>query len=507
MRLLVGVLLSAAALAVPAVAHSQEVKIVRTAPAAGTIVLPLTSAADLDRIGGGLDPAVRTAVARGLAAAAFDYKPKSTLSLRGLGAYDRILVVGMGSGPLDAVALQNLGGTAAAEAGSGKAGVAIVAGGLPATAAADIALGYRLGSYRFDRYKSGAKPATAPLSIVAAGGDADASAHLADAVAFVRDLITEPANIVYPESFVDRTRKSFAGVGNVRIEALDVPAMEKLGMGAVLSVGKGSVRPPRLLVVEYRGGSGAPIVLAGKGITFDSGGISIKPGAGMARMKYDMSGAAAVTGAVLSLAKSKAPVNVVAIAALAENMPGGGATRPGDVVKTYNGKTIEIINTDAEGRVVLADAVAYGADRFTPAAVVDLATLTGAVRTALGDDYAGLFSRQDALADQLLAAGRAAGEPLWRLPVDPSHVEDMKSEIADIANSKEGGTAGASLGAAVIGSFVPETTPWAHLDIASVAWNESADPTVPKGAAGFGVRLLDRFVRDFKPLMGRTAGR
>jgi leucyl aminopeptidase len=274
--------------------------------------------------------------------------------------------------------------------------------------------------------------------------------------------------------------------------------MERLGMGSILSVGKGSARPPRMLVVDYRGATNAPLVaLAGKGITFDSGGISLKPGTGMWAMKGDMGGAAAVVGTAISLAKSQAPVNVVAIAALAENMPGGSASRPGDVVKAYNGRTIEILNTDAEGRLVLADAVAFAERVYKPAAIVDVATLTGAVTTALGDEYAGLFSRSDPLAAQLLAAGTATGEELWRLPLHRNYAMDMRSDIADIKNVVEGGAPGAGFGAHFIGYFI-ESTPWAHLDIASMDLRKGSLPTVPEGFSAFGVRLLDRFVRNFR---------
>jgi leucyl aminopeptidase len=376
--------------------------------------------------------------------------------------------------------------------------------------AAHLGIGAELGGYSFDRYKSEdpAKPKPAgrgaPLTIVAAEPGEAARRHgaegraLVDAVAFTRDLITEPANVVYPESFVERTREAFRGVRDVTIEVLDVPQMERLGMGAILSVGKGSARPPRMLVVRYAGSGAAPVVLAGKGITFDSGGISLKPGAGMWLMKDDMSGAAAVVGTVLSLARSRAPAHAIAIAALAENMPDGGASRPGDVVRAHNGKTIEILNTDAEGRLVLADAVSYAEKRFRPAAIVDVATLTGSVVGALGDEYAGLLTRSDGLADQLLAAGRTSGEELWRLPLHANYAKDMKSDIADIKNVVEGGGPGAGLGAHFIGYFVTDQTPWAHLDIAGTAWRSEMLPTVPKGAAGFGVRLLDRFVRDFR---------
>lgn len=470
-------------------------------PATGTLVLPLARAADLAAVGTSLDAAARDAVGRALSAAAFDYKARSSLSLHGIGGYDRLLIVGLGDKPPTPLDLRALGGITAREAGKDKA-VALVASQLPATAAADVVLGYRLGSYSFDTYKKPEKPAARAALTIVGSGDPEGAAAVADAVVFARDLVAEPANIIYPESFVERTRAAFAGVAGVRIEVLDVPAMEKLGMGAILSVGKGSVRPPRLLMVEYKG-AGAParpIVLPGKGITFDSGGISLKAGAGMWRMKNDMAGAASVVGGVLALAKARAPVNVVAIAALAENMPDGAASRPGDVVRAMNGKTIEIISTDAEGRLVLADALAYAEKRYDPAAIVDVATLTGAVGGALGNEYAGLFSRHDALAEQLLAAGKATGEELWRLPLHPNHLDDIKSDYADIRNSTEGNQPGASHGAVFIGHFADPATPWAHLDIAATAMSSEATPTVPKGAVGYGVQLLDRFVRDFRPV-------
>jgi len=274
--------------------------------------------------------------------------------------------------------------------------------------------------------------------------------------------------------------------------------MEKLGMGAILSVGQGSVRPPRMLVVEYKGpgATGRPLVVTGKGITFDTGGISIKPGANMWKMKDDMAGAGAAVGAVLSLAKSNAPVHVVAIAALAENMPSGSAARPGDVVRAHNGKTIERLNTDAEGRIVLADATAYAESRFKPAAIVNLATLTGAVGSALGDEYAGLFSRHDGLAAQVEAAGKATGEDVWRLPLHPSYAKDVESPIADIRDIGTGG-AGAGVGAYVIGFFAEPATPWAHLDIAAMAWADGDKALGPKGAQGYGVMLIDELARSF----------
>jgi leucyl aminopeptidase len=491
---------------------ARPIRFAAEAPQSGALVMPLASSADLAARGTMLDAASRAAVERALASAKFDYKAGSTLPLRGVGTWSQILIVGMGTGPLGAADLHDIGGTAVRETAAEEGPVTLAAAALSADAAAQFGAGAELGGYSFEKYKyvDPAKPRAAaldaPLTIVT-GEAAAAEARyrregqaLASAIAFTRDLINEPANVVYPESFVERTRAAFRGVPNVTIEVLDVPAMERLGMGAIVSVGKGSARPSRMLAVHYRGAGGQPVALAGKGITFDSGGISLKPGAGMWEMKGDMSGAAAVIGTALSLARARAPVNVVAIAALAENMPGGSATRPGDVVKAMNGRTIEILNTDAEGRLVLADAVAYAERQYRPAVIVDMATLTGSKVGALDDEYAGLFTRSDALAAQLTAAGEATGELLWRLPLHKNYAKDMKSDIADIKNVVEGGRPGASLGAHFIGSFVTDATPWAHLDIAGNEMSSKARPTGPEGAVGYGVRLLDRFVRDFRPV-------
>lgn len=514
-------LLAIATATVPADA-ARPVRFAAQAQQGGALVLPLASDADLATRGSLLDGATREAVTRALASAEFDYSANSTLTLRGIGPWSQIVIVGTGAGPLTPFQLQEIGGAAAAETASVTGPVTLLASGLGAgpDAAAQIAAGADLGSYTFEKYKyvDPAKTMPAgrndPLTIVTGNVSSAQAAYdrsgraVVGGVHFARDVINEPANVIYPESFVARAQEAFRGVSGARLQVLDVPAMERLGMGSILSVGKGSVRPPRMLIVEYRGASAPaqPVVLAGKGITFDSGGISLKPGNGMWEMKGDMSGAAAVVGAVLALAKQQAPVNVVAIAALAENMPGGSATRPGDVVKAFNGRTIEILNTDAEGRLVLADAVSYAESHYKPAAIVDLATLTGAKVSALGDEYAGLFTRHDALGQQLSAAGESTGELLWRLPLHANYAKDMKSDIADIKNVVEGGGPGAGLGAHFIGSFVTEATPWAHLDIAGNEIGSSTGPTVPEGAAGYGVRLLDRFVRDFRPVpAGGTA--
>ena len=477
-------------------------------PNEGSLVLPLANEADLATRGSFLSEAERGAIARAITAAEYKYGARAMLNLRGLGSWRRIVVIGTGETP-DLAAVQSV-GAAAARALLGEDGtVTVAAEGLSAEQVAELATGMGIGEYRSDLHDTIERAGgdMAPTTIAASTAAAAEPLYrrrgvaLIDAVTWTRDLSNEPANIVYPESFVERTRAAFAGVRGVTIEVLDVPAMERLGMGSILGVGRGSERPPRMLIVRYRGTGSAdnPVVMAGKGITFDSGGISIKPSANMGDMKMDMSGAASVTGAVLALARSEAPVHVVSIAALAENMPDGAAIRPGDVLRAMNGTTIEIISTDAEGRLVLADALSYADARLSPAAVVDVATLTGAIGTALGDDYSGLFTRHDALATQLLGAGDATGEAMWRMPIHPSYAEEAASTIADLKNGGSGGGGGASFGAYFIGEFISRSVPWAHIDMANEAWGPAND-VKPAGSAGWGVRMLERFVRDFQPV-------
>jgi len=492
-----------------AAALSRTVSFAESAAAAsGTLVLPLGSAADLGTRGAGLDDGTRLGVERAIASAGFGYRARQTLTLRGVGDWDRILIVGLGANP-DAGEVQESGAVAGRALISENGPITVLAGGLTADAASAFATGMGIGHYRSDLYRTSREAAATGGAVTIVSDTAGAAraafesrgAALVEAMTWARNISNEPPNIIYPETFVERARAAFAGIRGVTIEVLDVPAMERLGMGALLGVGRGSERPPRLLVIRYRGAGapeGDPIALVGKGITFDTGGISIKPNAGMGNMKMDMSGAASVTGAVLALARSGAPVNVVAVSALAENMPDGRAIRPSDVLTAMNGKTIEIVSTDAEGRLVLADALVWTERNLNPAVVVDVATLTGAVSGALGDDYAGLFSRHDALAEQLDAAGRATGERLWRLPLHPSYAQDTSSTIADIINSGAGG-AGAGTGAWFIGEFISRDIPWAHLDIANMAYGGPND-WKPAGSAGFGVRLLEQFVRDWRPI-------
>ena len=324
---------------------------------------------------------------------------------------------------------------------------------------------------------------------------ADDLSYVADGVFFARDMSSEPANLVWPQEFVERARAQFSGLDNVRIKVLDEDDMADLGMGAHLGVGQGSSRPPRLLIIEYTGGGdAAPVVLAGKGITFDTGGISLKSRENMWKMKGDLGGAGVVTGTVLAAARRGAPVNVVALVALAENMPSGTAIRPGDILTSMSGITIEISSTDAEGRLVLSDAVHYGQVNYQPDVLVSVATLTGSVGRALGDDYSGIFGRHEDLIHEFQAVAEAAGEPAWQLPLDQSHFKQIESKYADIVNGGVGDP-GASVGAAFIGSFIAEDQRWAHFDIAGVDYMEEDRPTIPTGYSGWGVRMLDEYLR------------
>ena len=473
-----------------------------SAPAKGVLVVLMADATlpSLDAVGVGAGE--RSAIEAAIASAKFEGKANATLSLRGIGAHSRILLVGTGTAPAP-LALAEAGGKAAQEVSSDAQPVAIT-GALRGAEGADVAYGFALGQYRFDRYKTVGNKAPPADAVTVVGGDAATARAsfagrqqpLADGVRLSRDLANEPANVIYPESFVAEVRKAFAGVPGVSIEVLDEAAMRRLGMGSIVGVGQGSPRGSRMLLLRYRGAGApdAPLALVGKGITFDSGGLSIKPSSGMGNMKGDMSGAASVVGAALSLAKSRAPVHVVAVAALAENMPDGNAQRPGDVVRTMSGKTIEMVNSDAEGRLVLADANEYVAQNYKPRAIVNIATLTGSIVGALSDQYAGLFARDEALATKLLAAGTTSGEELWRMPLHAKYAERVKSDIADVRNSGGDGP-GASLGAHFIGFFVDDAMPWAHLDIAGVNRSDKASPLVPAGMTGFGVRLLDQLAR------------
>ncbi|MEY4160683.1 MAG: hypothetical protein RLZZ136_1304 [Pseudomonadota bacterium] len=424
------------------------------------------------------------------------------------GAVIRLVLAGLGD-PKDASrrALVEKAGAAltAKYLTSGETALTIDCAGSDITAAetATLLLAARLRAFRHDTYRTTLtdeqKVSLAQITVINAPEGAEATwaieSALAAGVEFTRELVTEPANVLYPESFVSRCQARYAGTG-LEVTVLDEKQMAAEGMGALLGVGQGSARPPRLLVIRWNGaGDAQPTAFVGKGVTFDTGGISLKPGAGMEDMKWDMGGAGAVAGTMLTLALRKAKANVIAVCGLVENMPDGNAQRPGDVVTSMSGKTIEVINTDAEGRLVLSDALTWVQKHYSPSAIIDLATLTGAIIAALAHEYAGIFANDDDLADKLIAAGKGSGDQLWRFPMGPVYDKMIDSPIADMKNMGSR-YAGSITAAQFLLRFVDKGTPWAHLDIAGMVWADTPGATWGKGATGYGVRLLDRFVRD-----------
>ena len=359
-----------------------------------------------------------------------------------------------------------------------------------------------MASYKFDTYKTAPKTKTELSEIFVDGnGEADFAAlqSLYDGIAFGRDLMNEPPNVLNTAEFAKRLVE-LKELG-VEVTVFGEKEMEALGMGSFLGVGQGSTSESRVVVMNYKGGGDeAPLALVGKGLCFDSGGISIKPSGGMEEMKGDMGGAAAVSGAMKAIAGRKAKANVVGLVGLAENMPDGNAQRPGDIVKSMSGKTIEVLNTDAEGRLVLCDVLTYAQQTFKPKYVIDLATLTGAIIISLGHDYAGLFSNSDDLSGKITAAGDNCGEKVWRLPLGASYDKLLDSKIADMKNvnrSGPGSPAGSITAAQFLQRFIEEGTQWAHIDIAGTAWkNGNEDPREPSWATGYGVRLLDTLVKE-----------
>ncbi len=421
-------------------------------------------------------------------------------------AANRILLLGVGSG--SEADYERAGGALTARfLTSGVTAVTVdfaALGGAPTAravarfAAAAVQRGWRHDVYR-TKLADKQKPTLDTLTLANAPADSDSSWATLDAVTqgmeLTRTLVSEPPNIIYPESFVERCRH-LAELG-IEITVLDRADMEQLGMGALLGVAQGSRREARLLAMRWNGkGAGdVDVALVGKGVTFDTGGISIKPAAGMEDMKWDMGGAGAVAGAMKALALRKAKANVIGVCGLVENMPDGNAQRPGDVVTSMSGQTIEVINTDAEGRLVLCDAVTWVQRTHGPKTIVDLATLTGAMIIALGSEHGGLFANDDGLAEELLSAGRATGDHLWRFPLGDAYNKLIDSPIADMKNVGPRG-AGSITAAQFIQRFVDPGVRWAHLDIAGMVWADKPGPNYDKGATGYGVRLLDRYIRD-----------
>ncbi len=369
-------------------------------------------------------------------------------------------------------------------------------------AEAHIGLGAALKSYRFDKYftkeEAKDKPTLAKIKVLTvdvakaqkAYGPLDA---LYQGSVLTRNVVTEPGNIIHPESLANVCKE--LSKDGLKVEVLGEKAMEKLGMGSLLSVGDGSQRESQLVVMQWNGGKkdDKPLAFIGKGVTFDTGGISIKPAGGMEEMKWDMGGSGTVIGLMKTLALRKANVNVVGVVGLVENMPDGKATRPGDVVTSMSGQTIEVLNTDAEGRLVLADALWYTQDRFKPEFMIDLATLTGAIIVSLGNEHAGLFSNDDKISERLVKLGQTTGEKTWRFPLSDAYNKQIDSPIADMQNIGNAKGAGSITAAQFLQRFVNDT-PWVHLDIAGTAWTKEDKPTCSKGATAFGVKLLNEFV-------------
>ena len=461
-----------------------------------------------------LDKKSDGAVQRAVTAA--DYKAKARACVEILAPHglkiDRLVLIGApAASETTDCDWSHVGGVAYAQLAARRTQVAtLVLDGHATTAAlsAEIAMGAVLRSYCFKKYRTktgddnGDEAARTLTKLVIQTADPDAAraafVHqhaVAQGMCFARDLVNEPANMLGPVEFAERTR-ALTKLG-VEVEILDVPALEALKMGALLGVAMGSAKPARVVVMTWSGAKSKrakPVCFVGKGVTFDSGGISIKPAAGMEDMKGDMGGAACVTGLMYALAARKANVNAVGLIGLVENMVSGNAQRPGDIVTSMSGQTIEVLNTDAEGRLVLADVLWYAQERFKPKFIVDLATLTGAIMVALGKEYAGMFANDDELAKHLSAAGEATGEKVWRMPLARAYDKLIDSKNADMKNIA-GRHGGAITAAQFLQRFI-KGTPWAHLDVAGVAMDSNKTDINQGWASGWGVRLLDRLVAD-----------
>ncbi len=487
---------------------------------AANIIVPIIEGAKTQD---GLDKSLQKFIAHALKSnPQFTGKNGQSLSLTAPDSekIDRIFLLGLGKDKdLDGLAAEKAAGTfypVLAKAGIKDASLIVAPkqGGKnikPEDLAAHLANGLHLRSYNFDRYKSkddkkDKAPKFEKLTIIHTH-DANARAaykilaSVTDGIFQARDLVNMPPNDLYPEAYAKIIKDELKPLG-VDVEILDDKKMAKMGMGAILAVGKGSERKPRMVIMRWNGNAkksdkkpaDAPIAFVGKGVTFDTGGISLKPGAGMDEMKMDMGGSACVVGLMKTLAIRQSKANVVGVVGLAENMPSHNAYRPGDILTSYSGKTIEVLNTDAEGRLVLADCLTHVQKEFKPKFIVDLATLTGAMMVALGHEYCGTFVNKDGFWTEMENASKVSGEKLWRMPLDEVWSKEVESEVADIQNLGKSRYAGACTAAAFLGHFIDKDRTWAHMDIAGTAWRKSDQPTVPKFGSGFGVRVLNELV-------------
>jgi leucyl aminopeptidase len=495
-------------------AEPAEIKFAKLAePTSGSAVLLTDQGLKLGPVSAALAEKAGGAFARAAAASKFDGKAMKTLQLLAPSGMELDRLTFGGLGDLRKLTPQDwlkLGGAIAGAAGGESKTTVLLekpsGRGVTAEEAASVALGIALRSYSFDRYKTkkkkdngddGPKPRRYTLAVPdprAALRAWSIASAVAEGVAFARDLVNEPANVLGPIEFADRL-KELSGLG-VEVTVLGEPELRKLKMNALLGVAQGSARPPRVVVMHWKGGRAKdePVAFVGKGVVFDTGGISIKPAAGMEDMKGDMGGAAAVSGLMRALAGRKAKVNAIGIVGLVENMPDGKAQRPGDIVTSMSGQTIEVINTDAEGRLVLADLLTYVQQNDKPSAIVNLATLTGAIIIALGNHNAGMFSNNDALSGALTKAGLATGEKVWRMPLGPEYDKLIDSKFADMKNVG-GRNAGSITAAQFLQRFIENDTPWAHLDVAGTAMGSPNSETNRSWGSGWGVRLLDQLVR------------
>lgn len=481
-------------------------------PKTGALIILVAEGKTLTGRAAEVDKAAGGALSRAAKAEGFTGKAGSSVEVLGASglSLSRVRLQGLGkASEIDVLALEKAGGEAVGKLEAAKETNGFIAlddiKGLKvpgAEAAARVAFGARLRAYRFDKYKTAKADETSALAklvVLATGATAARRAYLphekiSEGINLARDLVNEPANILYPAEFAKRA-KALSKVG-VKVEVLSEAQMAKLGMGSLLGVGQGSVRDSQLVVMSWSGGKPgeAPVAFVGKGVTFDTGGISIKPAGGMEDMKGDMGGAACVTGLLYALGARKAKVNAVGVIGLVENMPDANAQRPGDIVTSMSGQTIEVINTDAEGRLVLADALWYTQNRFKPKFMIDLATLTGAIMVALGKEYAGLFSNNDRLSTELYELGLAEGEKVWRMPMGPAYTKMIESRFADMKNV--GGRDGGSITAAQFLEKFVNNVPWVHLDIAGTAMASPSTATNTSWGSGWGVRLLNRLVAE-----------
>lgn len=486
-----------------------------TANKTGALVLFVADGAVLSKTAWTLAGKARAILEKAFVTYGYKGKLRETLEVPGPSGkgFSRIRVVGVGAAnTLTKHGAEEAGAVAAAHLlRSGESVATLCTAGVhgqhlsEADFAAHVAAGFKIRSYHFSKYRT-KQPDKEKAKLIKTTVLCTQSTAVKkygqlekaiDAIYFTRDLVTEPANVIYPASFAKETLK-LKKLG-VKVEVLRTSQLKKLGMNALLGVGQGSDKESHVVVMQWNGArkkKSSPIALVGKGVTFDTGGISLKPSEGMEEMKWDMGGAAIVSGAMMALAGRKARVNAVGVIGLVENMPSGTAQRPGDVVTSMSGQTIEVLNTDAEGRLVLADCLWYAQKRFKPIAMIDFATLTGAIIVTLGrGQFAGLFSDNNELAEKLLAAGKASGDNVWRLPMTPDYDRMINCDIADVKNISHGREAGSITAAHFLRRFT-NNVPWAHIDVAGMVWTLRPGRLWDKGATGYGVRLIDRLVAD-----------